>query len=298
MIEGGFLDPEPGLGNIETAGALVLPLPLDLTCSWKRGTGGGPAAIIEASHHIEYYDEEVGFDACAALGGIATHAEPDLPTDPAEAAGAVEELAAGLLKPGRLLVSLGGEHSLSHPLVAAHLRRWPGLSVLQIDAHADLRESYQGSPHNHACPMRRIMELGVHVTAVAIRSVDESEVELMDGELRRTFWAHEVCGRLDDHIDAIVDSLPGDDVYITIDLDGLDPSVVPAVGTPIPGGLGWYETLRLLRALFAKKSVVGVDVVELSPRDDQQSADSAAARLVYKMMAYRAERLRWEHKID
>ena len=298
MIEGGFLDPEPGLGDAESSGALVLPLPLDLTCSWKRGTDGGPAAIIEASHHIEYWDEEVGFDACAALGGIATHPAPELPTDPSAAAAAVEELASGLLKPGRLLVSLGGEHSLTHPLVAAHQRRWPGLSVLQIDAHADLRDSYQGSPHNHACPMRRIMELGVHVTAVAIRSADESEAGLMDGELRRTFWAHEVCGRLDGYVDEIVASLPGEDVYITIDLDGLDPSVVPAVGTPIPGGLGWFETLGLLRALFGGKNVVGADVVELSPREGQQGSDSAAARLVYKMLAYRAERLRKGDKIN
>jgi agmatinase len=291
LIYPNFLNLPPELSDPQSAGVMVLPLPLDITASWKRGTNEGPRAIIEASHHIEFYDEEVGFDASVTMGGIATHPQPELPTDPATAMTVVEEIASGLVSDDRLLISLGGEHSLTYPLVKAHRKRWPDICVLQIDAHADLRQSYGDSPFNHACPMRRVMDLGVHVTALAIRSVDESEVPLLDGDLRRTFLASGLVGRVEERMGEIMASLPSDNVYITIDLDGLDPSVVPAVGTPIPGGLGWFETLSILRSAFREKRVVGADVMELSPREGLHHADSAAARLVYKMIAYEAERL-------
>ncbi len=284
---GSFLNLEPGLCDPERSGAAILPLPLDLTASWKRGTAEGPVAIIEASSHIERFDDELGFDACEAAGGIHTCSYPDLPTDPRAADEAIESLAASLLRPQRLLISLGGEHSVTFPLVRAHRHRWPGLCVLQIDAHADLRDTYHGSPLNHACPMRRIVELGVHVTAVGIRSADESERPLLESDLHRTFHAGRVAGRLAEHTGPIIESLPAEEVYVTIDLDGLDPSVVPAVGTPVPGGLGWYETLALLKAVAAEKHVVGADVVELCPQPGLHHADSAAARLVYKLIAYR-----------
>jgi agmatinase len=284
-----FLDLEPERSDPDASGILILPLPLDLTASWKRGTDAGPAAIIEASSHIELYDDELGFDTAAEAGGVATLRAPALPTDPKAAAEAIELLAAGLIQEGRLLISLGGEHSVTFPLVSAHRRVWPDLCVLQIDAHADLRDTYHGSPYNHACPMRRLLEMGVHVTAVGIRSVDASEAPLLDGELRRTFSAHLTAGKLDGVIEEIIESLPGDNLYISVDLDGLDPAVVPAVGTPVPGGLGWHETLSLLRALFKARQVIGADVVELSPREGLHCADSAAARLVYKAIGYWAE---------
>lgn len=283
-----FLNLPPELSDPEQAGALILPLPLDITASWKRGTDDGPKAIIEASHHIEYFDDEVGFDPAAAVGGIATHLEPELPTDPKLAMEAVEAIATDLLKENRLLISLGGEHSLTYPLVKAHLKKWPELCVLQIDAHADLRESYADSPHNHACPMKRLMDIGVHVTALAIRSVDESEAPLLNTPLRRTFQAHELVGRVSERLEEIIDSLPCGNLYITIDLDGLDPSVVPAVGTPVPGGLAWFETLEILKTAIRRKHLIGADVVELSPREGLHCADSAAARLVHKLIAYKA----------
>ncbi len=282
-----FLDLPPENSDLKTSRVIILPLPLDITASWKRGTDEGPAAIIEASHHIELYDEEVGFDPSEAAGGIATHPTPDLPTDPGVAMKEIEHLASGLLREDSFLISLGGEHSVTYPLVKAHQNLWPDLCVLQIDAHADLRGEYRGSPYNHGCPMRRIMELGVHVTAVGIRSVDQSEAPLLNGELRRTYLAHDVADQLPKLAGEIVDSLPSKHVYITIDLDGLDPSVVPAVGTPVPGGLGWWETLKLLRALAEERTIVGADVVELSPREGLHNADSVAARLVYKLIAYR-----------
>lgn len=281
-----FLGLPPGDNPLDSSGVLVLPLPLDLTASWKRGTGDGPAAIIAASHHIELFDEEVGLELPTAAGGIATLLEPELPTDPALAMAAVEELAGGLVRADRLLLSLGGEHSLTFPLVAAHRRLWPELCVLHLDAHADMRSSYQGTPHNHACPMRRVMELGTHVTSVGIRSMDSSEAPFLSSPTSRIYLAHEVVGRLAERAEEIAGALPGREVYITVDLDGLDPSVVPAVGTPVPGGLGWLETLALLRAVARHRSIVGADVVELCPREGLHYADAAAARLVTKLIAY------------
>ena len=281
-----FLDLPSELSDPERSGVMILPLPLDLTVSWKSGTAGGPAAILEASSHIEHYDDEVRGKPASTIGGIATHATPELPGEPASAMESIEALASGLLRRERTLISLGGEHSVTWPLVKAHHEEWPDLSVLQIDAHADLRDTYKGSPFNHACPMRRIMELGVHVTAVGIRSVDESEAPLLDGELRTTFLAHERTGSVEERTAGIISAIPGDDVYLTIDLDGLDSSLVPAVGTPVPGGLEWYETLSLLRALCREKRVVGADVVELCPGEGLHSSDSVAARLVFKLIAY------------
>ncbi len=287
-----FLNLPPDQSDIEESRIHILPLPLDITCSWKRGTSEGPAAIVEASHHIELYDEEVGFVPVEEAGRIATHPTPDLPADPEAAALAVEEIAVDIIDERRMMVALGGEHSVTYPLVKAHRQIWPDLCVLQIDAHADLRDSYHGSRYNHACPMRRIYDMGVHVTALAIRSVDSSEAHLLEGDLRTTFLAYRVVGRVGELMDEILRSLPGEDLYITIDLDGLDPSVVGAVGTPVPGGFDWFETLYLLRTLFREKNVVGADVVELSPREGFHSSDSAAARLVYKMVAYSAEKSR------
>ncbi|MFC1500136.1 agmatinase [Candidatus Zixiibacteriota bacterium] len=285
--ESNFLALPPELSDPDGSRVMILPLPLDLTCSWEQGTAAGPGAIIEASTHIEYYDEELGFETAVVAGGIATLPEPALPDDPAMAADTIESLAAGLIGIDRFLLSLGGEHSVTWPLVKAHRDVWPNLCVLQIDAHADLRDTYHGSPFNHACPMRRIRELEIPVTAVGIRSSDVSEVALLDDDLHSTFMAYDVAGRLVDRIDDIMATLTAEHIYITIDLDGLDPSVIPAVGTPVPGGLGWYETLDLLRAVCGTGRVVGADVVELSPRQGLHHADAAAARLVNKMIGYR-----------
>jgi agmatinase len=281
-----FLGLPPEEADPERAGALVLPLPVDLTASWRRGTDAGPRAIIEASHHIEYYDEELDVELHRLLGGIATHPQIDLPCSPDAAMEAVLALACGLVREDRLLVSLGGEHSVTAPLVRAHRQLWPELCVVQIDAHADMRDEYMESIHNHACPMRRIMDMGVHVSTIGVRSLDVSERRYRDSTLSRIFLASEVAGNLVESTEAILDSLPASQVYLTVDLDGLDPSVIPAVGTPVPGGLGWYETLHFVRHLAEAKHIVGADVVELSPRESLHAADAAAARLVSKIIGY------------
>jgi agmatinase len=287
-----FLELDAEICDPEHSRVVVLPLPLDLTASWKRGTAEGPAAIIAASHHIELYDEELDVDLPTAAGGIATLAEPYLLADPAAATRQIEEIAGELVRRDRLLVSLGGEHSVTFPLVAAHRKQWPQLCVLQVDAHADMRSSYRGTQHNHACPMRRIMELGIHVTSVGIRSMEASERPFLASDRSRIFRAVDVAGRLAEKAAEVVASLPGEQVYVTIDLDGLDPSVVPAVGTPVPGGLGWYETLTLLRRVAAERTIIGADVVELCPREGLHAADATAARLVCKLIGYWATAVR------
>jgi len=281
-----FLDLAPEDSDPDRSRVMILPLPLDLTASWKRGTGAGPAAIIDASHHIERFDEELKLDASAVVGGVATHPTPMLSTDPERATQEIHDLATELIRRDRLLIALGGEHAISYPLVRAHRALWPELSVVHIDAHADMRSSYMGSEYNHACPMRRILELDVHVTSVGIRSMEEPEAQFIDGDSSRIFLASDVAGRLDEWAESVIASLPSRDVYLTIDLDGLDPSVVPAVGTPVPGGLGWYETLSFVRRLTDSCRVIGADVVELCPRDGLHYADATAARLVYKIIAY------------
>jgi agmatinase len=286
LVRPNFLNLDEALSDPERSGVLVLPLPLDITASWKRGTAEGPAAILAASHHIEFYDEELELVPAELVGGIATHPTPELPADPAAAAEAIFELSAPLVRPGRLLLSLGGEHAVTAPLVRAHRALWPSLSVVQIDAHADLRDSYMGSPHNHACPMRRIVEDGVFLTGIGIRSLDEPERRFIRGERSRLHLGHQVAGRLAELSGEIIEGVPPGPVYLTIDLDGFDPAVVPAVGTPVPGGLGWAETLTFIRRLCEARTVVGADVVELAPRDGLHYADAAAARLVHKIVGY------------
>jgi agmatinase len=282
-----FLGQPPVQTDPNLAGAMVLPLPVDITASWGRGTDRGPAAIIAASHHLELYDEELDLDVCERLNGVATHPEVALPSDPAEASAAIRALAEPLVTPNRILMSLGGEHAVTWPVVEAHRATWPDLCVVQIDAHADMRADYMGSIYNHACPMRRLMESGVHITSVGIRSMDSSERQFLRSDRSRIWLAHEIAGRLIDRAATIIDQLPSDHVYLTIDLDGLDPSICPAVGTPVPGGLGWYETLHFIRELARRREIVGADVVELSPRQDLHLSDAVAAKLVYKILGYR-----------
>jgi agmatinase len=286
LVRPNFLNLDDEASDPDRSGVLVLPLPLDITASWKRGTADGPAAILAASHHIEFYDEELDATPWELVGGIATHPTPELPVDPGAAESAIFEIAAPLVRPDRMLLSLGGEHAVTAPLVRAHRGLWPSLSVVQIDAHADLRDSYLGSPYNHACPMRRIVEDGVHLTGIGIRSLDESERRFVRGERSRLYLGHQVAGRLASLADEIIDGVPAGPVYLTIDLDGFDPAVVPAVGTPVPGGLGWSETLAFIRRLCESRQIIGADVVELAPRDGLHYADAAAARLVHKIIGY------------
>ncbi|MBM4130689.1 agmatinase [bacterium] len=257
----------------------VLPIPYDGTSTWQKGADKGPAALLAASANMELYDIETDSEPWRA--GIVTLAPQEGFDSPEAMVESVRAAAAALIADGRLVVGLGGEHSVSIGLIQAHAARWPGLTVLQFDAHGDSRDQYEGSKCNHACVMARAAECAEYV-AVGIRSMDVAErAKLAPG---RTIFAHEID---DVAVTArrILERIQGP-VYITIDLDVLDPSEMPSTGTPEPGGLTYRQLRDLLRAVCRERQVVGFDVVELMPRPEDRAPDFLAARLVYQLMAY------------
>ncbi len=278
-----FLGLAPEECRLDDARVAIIPAPFDQTTSYLPGTRFGPAAILEASRQVEFYDEELGTEPHRI--GIATLEEIEIePGDPAASLARLEAVAAMAAGRGIVPFALGGEHSLTLAPVRALRERFPGLCVLQLDAHLDLRESYQGTPLSHASVMRRIRELGCPTVAVGIRSVCREESEYVHAEGAPVFLGRDIrAGGLP--VDAILEAL-GNPVYVTVDLDAFDPAYVPGVGTPEPGGLTWEEGLRLLRAVFERRQVVGCDVVELCPIPGQIVSDFFAAKLVNKMIGY------------
>jgi agmatinase len=270
--------------SLEAARFVVLSLPYEVTTSYGKGTKFGPGAIIEASRNMELYDEELAFEPCRA--GI--HTAGDLlfhDTAPEAMVETVEEAVRHYLDLGKTVVCLGGEHNLTYPIVKAHMHRRPAMGVVQIDAHADLRDSYEGSEHNHACAMRRVASLTRKLAQVGIRSLSREESEFLKAEGSwKVVWARDAAGS-DDWVDEVIASMPPE-VYLTVDIDGFDPSLVPSTGTPEPGGLTWYPTLAFLKRLCAERRVVGFDLMELSPDRSRPAPDFLAARLVYKLMGY------------
>lgn len=273
-----FLGIEREFRDPERAAAVILPVAYDATSTWKKGADEGPAAILEASTQVELYDIETASEPYRQ--GIATLEELRFDGPPEELADEVERRTAAILERGQLPVILGGEHSVSIGAIRAAAAAHTGLSVLQIDAHADTRESYEGSDHNHACVMARAREL-CPIVQVGIRSLDAAELEALDTD--RVFWAHELEGS-DDWIAGAVERLT-DEVYVTIDLDAFDPSLMPATGTPEPGGLSWQQVTDLLEAVVAARRVVGFDVVELLPQPGDHACDFVAAKLVHRFLA-------------
>jgi len=247
------------------------------------GTRFGPRAILEASRQVEFYDEELDLEPFRI--GIATLGEVEVdPANPGVGLERLEGITASLLEAGIIPFTLGGEHSLTIAPVRALKHRYPELSVLQLDAHFDLREQYQGTKLSHASVMRRVRELGVPTVAVGIRSVSREEADYVHGENAPVFLAREIrASGLP--VDSILAQLRNP-VYVTIDLDAFDPAYVPGVGTPEPGGLTWEEGLKLLRAVCERRQVVGCDIVELCPIQGQPASDFFAAKLANKMLGY------------
>ena len=268
--------------TFEESDAVILPLPFERTTSYVPGTRYGPRELLVASAQVELWDEELAVDVHAR--GIYTAPEVDLSgLDLGEAMTEIGRIAGALLDTGKFLLTIGGEHSITSPIVGAAAARRPGLSVLQIDAHADLRSSYLGEPHSHACAMRRTLDFAPLVQ-VGIRNISEDEFKAVPSLRTRIFYDWNM--REDPAwIDRAVDAL-SDDVYITIDLDGLEPGLMPAVGTAEPGGLSWRELTTLLRRTFERKRVMACDVVELCPIPGIIAPNFAAARLVYKLLTY------------
>lgn len=271
---------------VAEARVVVLPVPYESTTSYGQGTARGPAALLAASAQVECYDEELGTSPHEI--GIAT-VEPvgvqgcDGATIVTRVAARVQEITAR----GQWPLILGGEHTITTGCIQACLTRYPDLGVLQIDAHADLRDTYHDTPWSHACVMRRIVELGCPTVGVGMRALCREEAEFIRTKRLPRWLAHEIISRTD-WMDDAIKALPPH-VFVTCDVDGLDPSVIRATGTPVPGGLDWYTALRFLRRLFTQRTVVGADVVELSPRGDDHASDFAAARLAYKLVGYFTE---------
>jgi N1-aminopropylagmatine ureohydrolase len=278
----GFLP--DALADYSKAPVAVLPVPLERTVSWGRGTSAGPAAILRASQALELYDQELRCEPADV--GIST-LPPFLP-EAFELGAALEELEAECrrhFEAGKFLITLGGEHSLTLAPVRAARSVFGELAVVQFDAHADLREEYEGTPYSHASVMRRIHDLGVATLPLGIRSLSRPEAEFAHEAGVPIVWSHELAAVEGAAFDRLLDALP-DQVYLTFDVDFFDPSQVPATGTPEPGGGTWHPTLRLLSRLFEAKRVVAMDVVELAPIVGQPASDFLAAKLVYKCVGY------------
>ena len=283
MTLGEFGGTTPTTTDFDNARVVILPIPLDRTTSYVPGTRGGPHEILVASSHMELWDEETGTDVHSI--GIFTLPEMEFPfATMDEIVDEIRRVTSEIVSRGKFPMVLGGEHSITGPIVAAVAARHNTLSVLQIDAHADLRDSYMGTPHNHACAMRRVLDCAPAVQ-VGIRSLSPEEAAALPSLRTKMFYDYNM--RKDPGwIDRVVESL-SETVYITIDADGLDPAIMPAVGTPEPGGLSWYETLALLRRVMEARTVVGCDLVELCPMPGNIAPNFLCAKLLYKILTYR-----------
>lgn len=262
---------------------VILPVPYDGTTSYRSGTREGPQAIINASRSMELYDEETGINVGNA--GICTLDELDVVIHPEKMVERVYETCQQLVRDGKKIIMLGGEHSLSSAPVRALKEKYPNLSALHIDAHSDMAYENGGSMHDHGCVARRISEM-VPLVQVGIRSIAAEDIEYASQKNIRIFYGMEIAKSPDTKwMDEVLSKLT-DDVYITFDLDALDISIMPSTGTPEPGGLLWYQTLDLLKKIGEKKNVVGIDFMELRPLPDNVAPDFAAAKLVKKSIAY------------
>jgi len=278
---GGIAEEE--FSNFDQARILVWPIAYEGTVSYGGGTGRGAEAIIEASRNMELYDEET--DAEVYKLGLHT-LEPSPSIDPpAWMMQALYERAKKLIASEKFVAMIGGEHSVSAPVIRAHAEAYPNLSVLQIDAHADLRDTYDGTPHSHASIMARVVkDLNIPAVQCGIRSISAEEAGALDKLPTKIFWAKDIVGRTD-WWEPAVDALT-ENVYFTIDIDGLDPSLVSATGTPEPGGLGWYDVLGLIRTLAQKRRVVGMDLTEYSYVEGHDASAFLCAKLIYKTLAF------------
>lgn len=260
------------------ASTVILPIPFDKTSTWVKGADKGPAAIIEASINLEFYDIET--DSEVFKKGIYT-AKPIRATSSSALIKKTDSAVSRYLKDNKLVVTLGGEHSVSIGVIKAYAKHYKDLSILHLDAHADSRESYEGSRYNHACVIARIREFTQNIVSVGIRSMDVSEHPGI--VKKKMFFAHEIHDSDKWIPDAV--RLLTDCVYVTIDLDVFDPGIMQSTGTPEPGGLGWYQVLKLLWSVSKSKRIVGFDVVELCP-SSSKAPDFLAAKLIYTLLSY------------
>lgn len=262
-----------------TSKIFILPVPYDGSSTWIKGADDGPGALIEASENMELYDIET--DSEVFHEGIHTLKPLVCKSGVDQLVPMVRQQVLAALNKGKFLVSIGGEHSISIGAFQAVAERFNGVSFLQLDAHSDLRDAYKGSPYNHACVMARAKELG-EIVQVGIRSMDISEKKNM--QMDRVFFAGDIMNNNEQWHEQALEFLT-EMVYLTIDLDVFDPSLVPSTGTPEPGGLNYYQVLNFLKKVISAKTVVGFDVVELCPQSGNKSPDFLAAKLIYQLLS-------------
>ena len=276
--------------NYDSASVVILPIPYELTTTYRKGCCNGPQAILEASQHVEYFDEELNQESCTT--GIYTHqpiaiCNQDTYLASEEMLTICQQTIERLNRDNKFVIALGGEHSITAGLVAGYQSKYgnEAFTVVQIDAHGDLRHEYEDSIHNHACVMRRIIDMGLPTVQLGIRSMCKEEADLIQEKSLTVFSARQIA-KQSDWIDRAIASIPTRNVFLTIDLDGIDPALIPGVGTPEPGGLDWYSLIDFIRRLFKTHTVIGCDVMELSPIVDSVVSEFVAAKLVYKLVGY------------
>ena len=266
--------------KLENSKIVIIPVPYDGTSTWQKGADKGPEAFLDASENMELYDIETNSEVYKEGVYLAETITEN--SSPEAVVKTVHETTKKYINKNKFVTIIGGEHSISIGTIKAFDECFNNLTVLQIDAHADLRKEYEGTPYNHACAMYEA-SLNTNLVQVGIRSMDKSERNSMN--LDKVFFAHDMAVN-EDWMDDVIDQLT-DNVFITFDLDALDPSIMPSTGTPEPGGLFWYETLEFLKMVFERKNVVGFDLVELCPNEIEKSSDFLTAKLFYKMLSYK-----------
>lgn len=289
--------------DYDTARVVILPIPYEATTTYRRGCENGPAQLLEASHQLECYDEELDSEVCYDVG-IYTK-DPIADTRNGQKVSSSEMLQVTttavqqLIAENKFVIALGGEHSITAGVVEAYRQAYPNepFTVVQIDAHGDLRHEYEGSIHNHACVMRRIVDMGLPTLQIGIRAICKEEADLIKEKQLNVIRAREIATQ-PDWADRAISSITTDRVFLTIDLDGIDPTLIPGVGTPEPGGLNWYSLTAFLRRVFESHEVIGCDIMELAPVADSVVSEFTAAKLAYKLIGYQAVAKGWLKSVD
>jgi agmatinase len=283
--------------SYEASRVVILPIPYEATTTYRKGCENGPDALLEASPQLEYYDDELDRETCWDAR-IYTHS-PIADTRNGQFVSSekmlqvTRETVSQLIQDDKFVIALGGEHSITTGIVDAYrLASSEPFTVIQIDAHGDMRHEYEGSIHNHACVMRRILDMGLPTLPIAIRAVCKEEADLIKEKQVPVMWAREIA-KDPDWIEKAIANISTQRVFITIDLDGIDPALIPGVGTPEPGGLHWYALTTFLRRVFETHEVIGCDVMELAPVVDSVVSQFTAAKLVYKLIGYQTTVRGW-----
>ena len=283
-----FLAIEKKYSSFENSKAVIVSAPYEKTTSYGKGTAKGPAAILEASHYVEFFDEETAKEVCFDIGIAALEAIKFGKASGKKALELIYNDVKALIDSGKFVITLGGEHSISTAPIQAHYDSYEDLSILHFDAHSDLRLEYEGSKYSHASFAARVAEFTTNITQVGIRAQCKEEYEFIKEKGINTFYAYQMRNEGFTHIltEKIVSTLKKN-VYITFDVDYFDPSIMPSTGTPEPNGFYWDETMRLLKKVCAERNLVGFDVVELAPQKSYTFPDFLTAKLIYKILNYK-----------